>query len=165
MTLVEMVIAMGMLVMFTAVVATVLSFTQQFFRQSESLDGSDTLLSSIGSNGLLVDQHELQLAMDQLIAQLQQPAWTVDRLTAIIDDPNRQCSYNPVVSWGLMGPPLLLPPRYRICLRSTSLTEPTLDQLLAGDAPGIYVLQALPDQLDASTLPSRQLFCRPRPFC
>ena len=165
MTLVEMVIAMGMLVIFTAVVATVLSFTQQFFRQSERLDGSDTLLSNIGSNGLLVDQHELQLAMDALIAQLQQPAWSVDRLAAIVNDPSRQCSYNPVVSWGMMGPALSLPPRYRICLRATSLTEPSVEQLLAGDPPGIYVLQALPDQLDASTLPSRQLFCRPRPFC
>ena len=165
MTLLEMVIAMGMLVIFTSVVATVLSFTQQFFRQSERLDGSDTLLASIGSNGLLLDHHELQLAMDQLIAQLQQPAWSVDRLAAIVNDPSRQCSYNPVVSWGLMGPALSLPPRYRICLRTTSLTEPSLERLLDGDPPGIYLLQALPDRLDASTLPSRQLFCRPHPFC
>ena len=165
MTLVEMVIAMAMLVLFTAVVASVLSFTQQFFRQSETLDGSDILLSNIGSNGLLVDQHQLQLAMDQLIGQLQQPGWSREAIEAIARDSQRQCSYNPVVSWGLMGGSLSLPPRYQICLRTTSLSEPSLDELLDNKPPGIYILQALPDQLDASTLPTRQLFCRPRPFC
>ncbi len=165
MTLIEMLIAMAMLVLFTGVVATVLSLTQQFFRQSETLNGSNTLLSSIGSNGLLVDQQQLQLAMDQLIGQLQQPGWSKVAIETIVRDPQKQCSYNPVVSWGLMGTALTIPPRYQICLRTTSLSEPNLDRLLNNDPPGIYILQALPDQLDASTLPSRQLFCRPRPFC
>ena len=165
MSLLEMVIAMAMLLLFTGVVATVLSFTQQFFRQSETLNGSNTLLSSRGSNGLLVDQHQLQLVMDQLIGQLQQAGWSKDAIEAIATDPQNQCSLNPVVDWGLMGTSLSLPPRYQICLRTTSLSEPSLDALLAGDPPGIYVLQALPNELDASTLPSRQLFCRPRPFC
>ena len=177
MTLVEMVIAMAMLVIFTATVASVLSFSQRFLRQSETLDGSDTLLASIGSKGLLVDQHELQLAMDALAEQLQQPAWSVDDLLKITVDANRRCSYNPVGSWGLMGPELVLPPRYRICLWATTLVEPldvvsggvvvnaAVTQLENGAPPGIYVLQALPDRLDASTLPARRLFCRPRPFC
>lgn len=177
MTLVEMVIAMAMLVIFTATVASVLSFSQRFLRQSETLDGSDTLLASIGSKGLLVDQHELQLAMDALAEQLQQPGWSVDDLLKITVDANRRCSYNPIGSWGLMGPELVLPPRYRICLWATTLVEPldvvrggvvvnaAVTQLENGAPPGIYVLQALPDRLDASTLPSRRLFCRPRPFC
>ena len=177
MTLVEMVVAIGMLVIFTSTVASVLSFSQRFLRQSETLDGSDTLLASIGSKGLLVDQHELQLAMDVLTEQLQQPGWSADDLLRITVDANRRCSYNPVGSWGLMGPELVLPPRYRICLRATTLVEPVdvvngggivnsaVAQLEKGAAPGIYVLQALPDQLDASTLPTRRLFCRPRPFC
>ncbi len=177
MTLVEMVIAMGMLVLFTATVASVLSFTQSFLRQAETLDGSDTILASIGSKGLLVDQHELQLAMDQLVEQLQQPGWSADDLQRITGDPDRRCSYNPINSWRLMGPALTLPPRYRICLRASSLAEPidvvsagvvvnsAVDQLISGSPPGIYILQALPDQLDSSTLPARRLFCRPRPFC
>lgn len=164
MTLVEMIIAMAMLVMFTTMVSTVLSFTQRFLRQAETVDGTDTLLSSIGSHGLLVDQHHLQLAMDQLIAQLEQPGWSADELIAIARSAE-PCSYNPVVAWGLMGPVAVLPPRYRICLRTTSLAEPPIDDLLAGKPPGIYVLQALPDSVDAATLPSRQVFCRPRPFC
>lgn len=43
-----------------------------------------------------------------------------------------------------------------------------MTSLLAGEAgakPGIYLLQALPERLNASTLPTRRLFCRPRPFC
>ena len=167
MTLLEMMIAIAMLVIFTGVVASALSFTQQFFRQSATLEGSDTLLSSIGSNGLLADQHQLQLAMDQLIVQLEQPALSRDDIEEISGI--KHCSDDPVNAWGLMGPSLLLPQqsrkRYRICLETTPLREPTLDDLLNGQLPGIYILQALPDQLDASTLPSRQLFCRPRPFC
>ena len=184
MTLVEMVISIGMLVIFTATVGSVLSFTQRFLKQTETLGGSDTLLADIGSKGLLVDQHELQLAMDVLVEQLQQPAWIAEDLRKIAADPILQCSYNPVLSWDLMGPALTLPPRYRICLRVTSLAEPTdvidsngvvttsafaqlagLSPLTQASPPGIYILQALPDQLDASTLPARRLFCRPRPFC
>ena len=177
MTLLELVIAMGMLTLFTATVASVLSFTQHFLKQSETLDGSDTLLANIGSKGLLVDQHELQQVMDVLVDQLQQPGWSAEDLQSIIVDPDRRCTYNPVVSWGLMGPVLILPPRYRICLRSSSLVEPgdvldagvvvssAADQLANGSPPGIYILQALPDRLDASTLPARRLFCRPRPYC
>jgi len=185
-TLVETVIAMAMLVVFTATVASVLSFTQRFLRQSESLDGSDTLLADLGSKGLLVDQHELQLVMDALVDELQQPGWSADDLLAIAGDPQRRCSYTPVIDWGLIAASqdqlperYQLPPRYRICLRATSLTEPidvvsgdqmiesAVDQMTADPPapPGIYVLQALPDQLDASTLPARRLFCRPRPFC
>ena len=138
---------------------------------------SDTLLADIGSKGLLIDQHELQLAMDALVEQLHQPAWQAEDILQITADPDRRCSYNPVVSWGLMGKTLLLPPRYRICLRASSLTEPVdvvsngivtqsaADQLEDGAPPGIYILQALPDQLDASTLPARRIFCRPRPYC
>ena len=168
MTLLEMVIAIAMLVLFMGVVASVLSFTQQFFKQSETLDGSEVLLSKNDSNGLLVDQHQLQLAMDKLITQLQQPGLLKADIEAIVAGP-AQCSEDPVSDWGLMGSSPTLPQegsrRYRICLDTTPLREPTLDELLANEPPGIYILQALPDELDASTLPSRQLFCRPRPFC
>ena len=34
-----------------------------------------------------------------------------------------------------------------------------------GAKPGIYLLQALPERLSATSLPTRRLFCRPRPFC
>ena len=168
MTLLEMVIAIAMLILFMGVVASVLSFTQQFFKQSETLDGSDVLLANNDSNGLLVDQHQLQLAMDQLIAQLQQPGLSKNAIEAIAAGPTK-CSEDPANDWGLMGSSPPLPQesskRYRICLETTPLREPTLNELLANEPPGIYILQALPDQLDASTLPSRQLFCRPRPFC
>ena len=177
MTLVEMVIAIAMLVIFMATVASVLSFTQRFLKQTETLDGGDTYLAGIGSKGLLVDQHELQIGMDALVEQLQQPGWSAEDIQQITTDPGRRCSYNPVVSWGLMGSALTFPPRYRICLWASSLVEPVdiingglvvssaVEQLTNGSPPGIYILQALPDQLDASTLPTRRLFCRPRPFC
>ena len=172
MTLIETVIAMAMLVLFTGVVASVLSFTQQFFRESESLDYSGKFLSDNGSNGLMLDHYQLQLAMDYLIAQLQQPGLSKDAILAITEGPY-QCSDDPVKDWGLlMGSSPRLPQndnskRYKICLETTRMVEPSLKQLSdnQNELAGIYFLQALPNQLNASTLPTRQLFCRPRPFC
>ena len=177
MTLVETIIAVGMLVIFTATVASVVSYTQRFLMQSETIEGTNTLLADNQSKGLLVDQHELQLAMDQLVDQLQQPTWSAQEILSITTGLDR-CAADPVDAWNLLGPPLKLPRgNYKICLRSSSLVEPidvvsgglivssAVEQLENGSPPGIYVLQALPDQLDASTLPARRLFCRPRPFC
>ena len=63
------------------------------------------------------------------------------------------------------------PAGYSICLWQTSFEEASL-QSLATDAwpgnkekAGLYILQALPDVADAATLPTRRLFCRPRPYC
>ena len=61
-----------------------------------------------------------------------------------------------------------LPPGYRLCIWKTTAVESSLAALVNGAngaKPGIYLLQALPEQLTSSSLPTRRLFCRPRPFC
>ena len=80
--------------------------------------------------------------------------------------PNEACKTDPVDGWGLsdLMSNVTLPPGYRLCLWTTTEKETNLNP--SGIAvPGIYLLQALPEQLTPSSLPTRRLFCRPRPFC
>ncbi len=159
MTLVEVLIALMLLVAFMGVYVAVTEFTNRFLGESEKV--------LPGSQGLLVDQHQLQTAMDRLADTLAQPGIEQTEIASIITS---GCTYDPMGSWALPGAKPDLPPGYRICLRSTSLAESPSSQLLERSKfpqarPGIYVLQALPDEVSASTQQSRRLFCRPKPFC
>lgn len=162
MTLVEMILAMLMLVAFGAVLVAATSFISRFMAQAQ---GSINRLKP--PTGALVDQQQLQIAMDQIAETLAQPGFSRDDLLAIVSDPDKACASNPWVTWGIPGEALIDRAYYgfyRFCLRSTSLSEPQLDSMPT-EKPGIYVIQALPDQLSASALPARRIFCRPKPFC
>ena len=77
-------------------------------------------------------------------------------------------SARPATQWGLPMPEVSLPPSYRLCLWKTTAVESSMTNLLedrAGAQPGVYLLQALPESLSSASLPTRRLFCRPRPFC
>ena len=176
MTVLEVMIASLMLVVFTGVVAMVMEFTFRFLGASEAgeLDENNV------ANGVLIDHQEIQLSMDLLIDMLSQPGISKDRLDGKVmgepriafnpakSNPSVACAANPVRNWGLPMRGIKLPPGYKLCLWSTTAVEPSLTDLLDAenpDNPGIYLLQALPEKLSASTLPTRRLFCRPRPFC
>ena len=177
MTLVEMLVAVLMVVVFTGVVAMVMEFTFRFLGDAESGERNEFEVS----NGVLIDHQEIQLAMDQLVEVLAQPGLSKERLDGqeadhlqiAFDpdstDPQVACPLaDPVAQWGLPMPTITLPQGYRLCLWKTTALESPMASLLAdadGAKPGIYLLQALPERLSASTLPTRRLFCRPRPFC
>ena len=186
MTLLESLVAMIMLVAFTGVVALVLQFMVRFFYVAES--GEED------SNGLLIDHQQIQMAMDDLVELLSQPGITLDRLKGqercSPDDPSSSCepckdapdercypqiafdlgadpqvacpAARPVTQWRLPMPEVSLPPGYRLCVWKTTAVERSL---ASEDPQGVYLLQALPEVLSASSLPTRRLFCRPRPFC
>ena len=84
-------------------------------------------------------------------------------------EPKLACpAARPVTQWGLPMPEVSLPPSYRLCLWKTTAVESSITNLLedrAGAKPGIYLLQALPESMSSASLPTRRLFCRPRPFC
>lgn len=174
MTLLEMLVAMSMLVVFTGVVAMVMEFTIRFLSAAESGETNEFEVS----NGVLIDHQQIQLVMDDLVDVLSQPGISKDRLVGNIgnqiafessSDPEAACaSADPVAIWNLPMPSVVIPPGYRLCLWTTTQVESSLASLLAkapGAQPGIYLLQALPERLSATTLPTRRLFCRPRPFC
>lgn len=119
MTLVEMLVAVLMLVVFTGVVAMVMEFTFRFLGDAESgelnVDGV--------SNGVLIDHQEIHSAMDQVVEVLSQPGLSKKRLDGeemafaqiafeLSTPPQEACpSADPVGQWGLPMPKIILPPR------------------------------------------------------
>ena len=179
MSLLEMVVAMLMLVMFTGVVVAVLELSARFAGETES--------GGQGANGVLIDHQEIQRGFDQLALVLSQPGITKERLMGLniqagqrrivfpsTEDPDVACApadSDPIAYWGLPGSALKFPSKYRICVWQTGLIESSIKDLTTDTWPqnqskaGIYVLQALPERSDAASLPTRRLFCRPRPYC
>ena len=177
MTLLESLVATIMLVVFTGVVALVMQFTLRFFNVAESGDRNEFDVS----NGVLIDQMELRATMQRLVSLLEQPGISRGLMLGLDDkdrsaiahpqtvNPDQACVLDPIRAWNLplpTGSVPSLPPGYRLCVWTTSIQEATTQQLLTGGlSPGVYVMQALPEQLTTSHLPSRLLFCRPKPFC
>lgn len=178
MTLLEMVVAMMMLVMFTGVVVAVLEVTSRFAGEVEATDAEGRSTS----NGVLIDHQEIQIGLDQLANVLGQPGISKRRLDGGVAgypqiafpasaDPDQACApagSDPLLFWRLPGPALRFPPGYRICVWRTGLVEASTQALMdrqGGARAGLYVIQALPEQASAASLPTRRLFCRPRPFC
>ena len=161
MTVLELQLAIAMFVVFTGVVVMVMQFTLGFFSAAES--GKPNKLGA--SDGVLIDHGKLHIAMDAFVEVLSQPGVSMKGLAfSQSDQPNVACKEDPVTQWGLemlmdeKEITDLLPPGYRLCLLKTTEIE-------TASSAGIYLLQALPEQLSASSLPTRRLFCRPRPFC
>ena len=179
MTLLEVLVAILMLTVFTGVVAVVMEFTFRFLGEAESGEKNEFEVS----NGVLIDHQEIQIVMDQLVEVLSQPGISKERLDGDLEGaaqiafdppnqavaPSEDCAKGiPVQKWGLPMPEVVIPPGYWLCLWTTTERESDMSELLAdadGAQPGIYLLQALPEQVDPATLPTRRLFCRPRPFC
>ena len=157
----ELLLAIAMLAVFTGVVVMVMQFTLRFFGTAES--GAQNNLGF--SNGVLIDHAQLHIAMDTLVEVLSQPGVSLSGSAFTqTANPSVACTDNPRSAWGLQGlmdvdeVRFLLPPGYRLCLLKTTVLE-------TASTPGIYLLQALPEQKSAFALPARRLFCRPRPFC
>lgn len=163
MTFLEVVIAMSFLVIFGSVFVSTMSLLARFFAQ---IDGQ---LAS--SQGLFVDHHKLQVSMDQLTDILSQPGLSLADMHRI---QQKGCTYDPTSGsldadeggWGLPGKSLDSPQHYKYCLSSTPLAESSLESLTSSlGRPGIYVIQAVPDDISMAALPIRRIFCRPKPFC
>ena len=184
MTVVELLFAITMLIVFTGVVVTVMEVALRFMGEAEcpvDVSGvrrcNDENTEDV-ANGVLIDRQRIELLFDQLEPVLVQPGIHLSQIEAIsgdLGDSPAQPACTPAATtsfWVTTVPelPVLAFPRgYHICLWRTGLREASMQDLLkpgnSSDTPGLYVLQALPTQLNASTLPVRRLFCRPRPFC
>ena len=185
MSVLELLLAITMLVVFTGVVAAVMEVTLRFMGEAECpvdvISGvrrcNDQDTEDV-ANGVLIDRQRIEVLFDQLEQVLVQPAIHQSRITAIsgpLGDPPGQPACTPAESTSFWAdkvpeiPALKFPRGYHVCLWQTGLREASMENLLdpanSSATPGLYVLQALPTQLNASTLPVRRLICRPRPFC
>ena len=185
MSVLELLLATTMLVVFTGVVAAVMEVTLRFMGEAEcpvDVSGvrrcNDENMVDV-ANGVLIDRQQIEVLFDQLEQVLVQPGIHLSRIESISGSlgslPEDVCT--PAASTDVWSsndkipdlPVLIFPRGYHICLWQTGLREASMENLLApannSATPGLYVLQALPTQLNASTLPIRRLICRPRPFC
>lgn len=178
MTLLETIVAMAMLVTFTSVVVLVMQFSHRLLVGAESSAESGVKTPEVcivsgekiftdgercePNKGILIDQQEIQMAMDSLVEVLSQPGINAESIALPLPGhkPEEDCVENPKDDWNLPMPQVSLPPGYLMCLWST--TQPEVSVL---STPGIYLLQALPAKKSFSGLPARRLFCRPRPYC
>lgn len=177
MTFLEFLIASLMLATFTGVVVMVMELSLSFLGDTDLTD-QEMKNPDANANGVLIDHAEAQLSIDKLIEVLSQPGISKDVLKSVSKG-DKRCSESPVSEWNLPMPAVYRPSRYEFCLgiprlEGVEIEESELDVFIKyADDPlnpppqfGIYIVQALPkDKVDASRLPVRRLFCRPRPFC
>ena len=185
MSVLELLLAVTMMMVFTGVVAAVMEVSLRFMGEAEcpvDVSGvrrcNDQDTEDV-ANGVLIDRQRIEVMFDQLEQVLVQPGIHRSRIESISGPlgslPAEVCT--PAASTSVWAsndkvpelPVLTFPLGYHVCLWQTGLREASMENLLdpanSSVTPGLYVLQALPTQLNASTLPVRRLICRPRPFC
>ncbi len=176
MSLVEIVISITLLSIFFASYSGFVEISSRF-NSKEQTDLNN-------SNGLLIDHHYLFITLEKYADFLSQPGIKLADINSIIQRqtgnlPNG-CSLSPSIDWVV---PINQKPitgidwqpsnaGYAICLKSTSITESSLSDLVykskgnsSNAQPGLYFLLALPNEVSIDGLPVRKLFCRPQPFC
>tara|TARA_Y100001968_G_C19420612_1_gene751561 strand:+ start:1238 stop:1819 length:582 start_codon:yes stop_codon:yes gene_type:complete len=176
MSLVEVIISITLLSLFFTTYSGFVEVSSKF-NKKENKDLNN-------SNGLIIDHHYLFLTLEKYSKFLSQPGITLNYLNNIkqktIGDLPKGCSLSPQTEWEL---PIEQKPisginwqpsnaGYAICIKSTSIKESTLSDLVSkskGNSlnaqPGLYFLLALPNEVSTNALPVRKLFCRPQPFC
>ena len=186
MSVLELLFAITMLMLFSGVVAAVMEVTLRFAGEAEcpvDVNGiprcneANTKDEDV-AHGVLIERQRIEVLFDQLEEALVQPGIHYSRIASIsapIGSAPNQPACTPAASTAFWTarvpelPSLTFPRGYHVCLWRTGLREASMENLLDptnnSATPGLYVLQALPTQLNASTLPIRRLLCRPRPFC
>ena len=163
MTLLESLVSIAMLVVFTGVVSLVMQFTLRFFSAAESGEQNEFQ----ASNGVLIDHQQLQMAMDDLVEVLSQPGISLEEIAFDPQsvEPNVACpAARPATQWGL---PMMKfhTTGYRFCLWKTTAIESSAALIADSDGLTAPFAAGFAGTADATSLPTRRLFCRPRPFC
>ena len=187
MSVLELLLAVTMMMVFTGVVAAVMEVSLRFMGEAEcpvdvngvSRCNDESAETEDVANGVVIDRLRIEALFDQMEPVLVQPGIHRSRIDSISgtlgDAPSDVCTSEGSTSvWTSIDklpelPVLNFPRGYHLCLWKTGPQEASIEQLLddtnSSAMPGLYVLQALPAQLNAATLPVRRLICRPQPFC
>ena len=184
MSVLELLLAITMLMVFTGVVAVVMEVTLRFMGEVECpMDVSGVRICNDETtedvaNGVLIDRQRIEVLFDQLEHVLVQPGIHRSRIDSISgplgSSPVDVCT--PAASTSVWAsndkvpalPVLTFPRGYHICVEnraSRGIDGESSDPTNTSATPGLYVLQALLTQLSAASTPLRRLTCRPRPFC
>tara|TARA_B100002019_G_scaffold268754_1_gene260980 strand:+ start:72 stop:596 length:525 start_codon:yes stop_codon:yes gene_type:complete len=162
MTIPELVLAIFMLIAFTAFTVIIVRYTARFFQPLNEEAKEEYISSKKELRDILNDQTQINNAFDSIIEILSEPGIKKDYILSL------KCTYRPSVKWNIPSiDTKAIPESYKICIKPSSLTESSYSDLLNGAGkPGIYILYSKPDGgVSVNAIPVRRIFCRPKPFC
>ena len=176
MSLIEVIISMTLLSLFFTIYTGFVRVSSRF--------NTKELSNFNNSNGLTIDNHYLILSLDKYANFLSQPGISLSDINNIkqakFGNLPTGCTLSPNIDWEI---PISQKPlsgidwqpsnaNYAICLKSSSLVESPLSDLVSlskgnniDAKPGIYFLLALPQEISIDALPMRKIFCRPHSYC
>lgn len=161
MTLPELVLAIFMLIAFTGFTVMIVRYTARFFQPLNEEAKEEYISSEKELQDMLNDHTQINNAFDSIIEILSEPGIKKDFIL------NLECTSLPSLEWNIPSiDTKAIPKPYKICIKSTSLSESNYSDLSIGGKPGIYILYAKPDNgVSINSTPVRRIFCRPKPFC
>ena len=162
MTLPELVLAIFMLIAFTGFTVMIVRYTSRFFQPLNEEAKEEYISSEKELQDILNDHTQLNNAFDSIIEILSEPGIKKDSIL------NLECTSLPSLEWNIPSiDTKAIPKSYKICIKSTSLSESNYSQLANAEGkPGIYILYSKPENgVSVNSSPVRRIFCRPKPFC
>ena len=162
MTLPELVLAIFMLIAFTGFSVMIVQYTSRFFQPLNEEAKEEYITSEKELQDVLNDHTQINNAFDSIIQILSEPGINKNFIL------NLECTTLPSLDWNIPSIDTKAIPRsYKICLKSTSLSESSYTELANGTGkPGIYILYSKPvNGVSVNATPIRRIFCRPKPFC
>ena len=163
MTFPELILAISMLTAFTGIAVMVTSYTARFFQPYNVEIKDENLSSNNEFRDILNDHLRINTSFDAIVDFLEEPGISNDFIATL------ECTGLPSLEWNIPSiDATAIPKSYRICIRSTTLTESTYPELakMKKPKPGIYILYSQPvNGVTVNATPVRRIFCRPKPFC
>ena len=161
MTLPELVLAVLMLAAFTGITVMVTTYTSRFFQPLNEEAKEEYISAEKEFSDKLNDHAQINKTIDSIIDILSEPGIDKSFIT------NLECSSLPSMEWNIPSiDTKAIPKSYKICIKSTSLSESNYSELSNGGKPGIYILYSKPENgVSVNSTPVRRIFCRPKPFC
>ena len=162
MTLPELVLAIFMLIAFTGVSLIIVQYTSRFFQPLNEEAKEEYISSNKELQDMLNDHIQINNAFDSIIEIFSEQGINKDFIL------NLECTSLPSLEWNIPSiDTKAIPKSYKICLKSTFLSESSYSRLSSGEGkPGIYILYSKPDNgVSVNAIPIRRIFCRPKPFC
>ena len=161
MTLPELVLAVLMLAAFTGITVMVTAYISRFFQPLNEEAREEYISAEKEFSDKLNDHAQINKTIDSIIEILSEPGIDKSFIT------NLECTSLPSLEWNIPSiDSKAIPKSYKICIKSTSLSESNYSELSNGGKPGIYILYSKPENgVSINSTPVRRIFCRPKPFC
>ena len=162
MTIPELTLAVLMLTAFTGITVMVTQFTSKFFQPLNEEAKEENISSNKELSDVLNHHSKINKTIDSIIEILSEPGIDKNFILSL------NCTSLPSTEWNIPSIDVEAIPRsYKICIKSTSLSESNYSELIKGDGkPGIYILYSKPESgVTVNSTPVRRIFCRPKPYC